>query len=84
MVTHDMQLLLEYTDRVLVFSKGRIIEDTLSEKLFSQENILQIANLKKTSLYELAEKYNLDPLSVTRFYNDEKRRRYDESSDRLS
>lgn len=84
MVTHDMQLLLEYTDRVLVFSEGRIIEDTLSEKLFSQENILQIANLKKTSLYELAEKYNLEPLSVTRFYNDEKRRRYDESSDRLS
>lgn len=84
MVTHDMQLLLEYTDRVLVFSEGRIIEDTLSEKLFNQENILQIANLKKTSLYELAEKYNLDPLSVTRFYNDEKRRRYDESSDRLS
>lgn len=84
MVTHDMQLLLEYTDRVLVFSEGRIIEDTLSEKLFSQENILHIANLKKTSLYELAEKYNLDPLSVTRFYNDEKRRRYDESSDRLS
>lgn len=84
MVTHDMQLLLEYTDRVLVFSEGRIIEDTLSEQLFSQENILQIANLKKTSLYELAEKYNLDPLSVTRFYNDEKRRRYDESSDRLS
>lgn len=74
MVTHDMQLLLEYTDRVIVISDGQVIEDTLSENLFQEETILEKAHLKKTSLYDLASKFNLNPLELTRYYIDEKRR----------
>lgn len=74
MVTHDMQLLLEYTDRVIVISDGQVIEDTLSENLFQEEVTLEKAHLKKTSLYDLASKFDLNPLELTRYYIDEKRR----------
>lgn len=74
MVTHDMQLLLEYTDRVIVISDGQVIEDTISENLFQEEAILEKAHLKKTSLYDLASKFDLNPLELTRYYIDEKRR----------
>lgn len=54
MITHDMHLMLEYTGRSLVFADGRMIADTLPEKLFADPALLKQASLKETSLYQLA------------------------------
>ena len=54
MITHDMHLMLEYTDRSLVFADGRMIGDTTPERLFADPELLKRASLKETSLYRLA------------------------------
>lgn len=68
MITHDMQLMLEYSDRSIVVSKGEIIADCSPVALFNQNAILEKANLKKTSLFELAEKLAVDPIALTHYY----------------
>ena len=59
MITHDMHLMLEYTDRSLVFVEGRMIADTTPEKLFAAPELLKRASLKETSLYQLAKQCGL-------------------------
>ncbi|MCY7201758.1 ABC transporter ATP-binding protein [Streptococcus gallolyticus subsp. gallolyticus] len=68
MITHDMQLMLEYSDRSIVVSNGEIIADCSPVALFNQNAILEKANLKKTSLFELAEKLAVDPIALTHYY----------------
>ena len=61
MITHDMHLMLEYTERSLVFSEGHMIADTTPAKLFSDTALLKRASLKETSLFDLAELCQLEP-----------------------
>lgn len=68
MITHDMQLMLEYSDRSIVVSNGEIIADCSPVVLFNQNAILEKANLKKTSLFELAEKLAVDSIVLTHYY----------------
>ncbi len=68
MITHDMQLMLEYSDRSVVISDGQIIADCSPVALFSQPSILKQANLKKTSLFKLAEILGVDPIDLTHYY----------------
>ncbi|EQC68578.1 Duplicated ATPase component MtsB of energizingmodule of methionine-regulated ECF transporter [Streptococcus sp. HSISB1] len=68
MITHDMQLMLEYSDRSIVISDGEIIADCTPVDLFSQVDILDRANLKKTSLFDLAEKLGINPIDLTHYY----------------
>lgn len=60
MITHDMHLMLEYTPRAIVFSEGKKIADTLSSVVLTHEDIIRKANLKKTSLYNLARMAGID------------------------
>ena len=61
MITHDMHLLLEYTNRSMVFSEGHLIADTSPVELFANKDLLVEANLKETSLFELANMCDLPP-----------------------
>lgn len=61
MITHDMHLMLEYTNRSLVFSDGHLIADTTPVELFADKELLDKANLKETSLFELANMCGLPP-----------------------
>ena len=61
MITHDMHLMLEYTNRCLVFSDGHLISDTTPAELFTNGELLVKANLKETSLFELANMCGLPP-----------------------
>ena len=54
MITHDMHLMLEYAERAVVFSDGRIIADDTCASIITNPDIVREANLKETSLYELA------------------------------
>ncbi|MDT3767982.1 ABC transporter ATP-binding protein [Gleimia hominis] len=54
LITHDMHLAVEYTDRVLVVSDGAIIADDHPSKVLTDETITKRADLVTTGLYELA------------------------------
>lgn len=54
MITHDMHLMLEYTDRAVVIADGRLLADDTPAKVLTNEEIAREAYLKKTSLYDLA------------------------------
>ena len=54
MITHDMHLMLEYAHRAVVFSQGRVIADDSSAAILTDPDVISRANLKETSLYELA------------------------------
>ena len=60
-VTHDMHLAIEYTDRAIVFADGELIGDDVVYKILSNDDIIERANLKKTSLVTLAQKVGIDP-----------------------
>lgn len=60
MITHDMHLMLEYSDRAIVLTDGRIITDSTPAAVLSDEIIANKAYLKKTSLYDLAVRCNID------------------------
>ena len=68
MITHDMQLMLEYSDRCLVVVDGEIIADDNPVAILNQKNLLESANLKQTSLYSLGQKLLCDPVEVTQYY----------------
>ena len=54
MVTHDMQLTLEYCDRAVVLSAGEKIADNKPSCILTDNEIIKKANLKETSLSTLA------------------------------
>ena len=54
MITHDMHLMLEYTPHAIVISDGEKIGDSTAVRILTDGDIAAAANLKLTSLYELA------------------------------
>jgi energy-coupling factor transport system ATP-binding protein len=67
MVTHDMHLALEYTDRAIVLAEGELICDSTIAHVFSDRDVIERANLKETSLFTLAEKVGAE--SPEKFIN---------------
>lgn len=63
MITHDMHLMLEYTDRVLVIADGHLLADKRPSEVLTDEELTQKAYLKKTSLYDLAVRCGITPPS---------------------
>lgn len=68
MITHDMQLMLDYADRTLVVADGEILADQSPLEVLTQQDLLERANLKDTSIFALAQKLGVDPLALTDFY----------------
>ncbi len=64
MITHDMHLMLEYTPHAIVISEGKKIGDASAVEILTNERIAEAANLKTTSLYELAIKVGIEDPSV--------------------
>ena len=60
MITHDMHLMLEYTPHAIVISDGRKIGDSTAVDILTNKEIAEAANLKITSLYELAVKVGIE------------------------
>ena len=62
MISHDMHLIQEYTDRVIVIEGKKILADTNPADLFSQKDLIARAHLAETSLYKLGQKLEgIDP-----------------------
>lgn len=56
MISHDMHLIEEYTDRALVIGDKKILADTTPAELFSQSELIDRANLAETSLFKLGQR----------------------------
>ena len=55
LITHDMHLMLEYTPRAIVLSEGHIVADTAASVVLTDNRVIEKANLKETSLFNLAQ-----------------------------
>jgi energy-coupling factor transport system ATP-binding protein len=72
-ITHDMHLAIEYTDRAIVFSDAKIIADDSIHAIMSDPFIIEQANLKQTSLYDLAKICDYSAESVIQYFIDHRR-----------
>ena len=76
LITHDMHLMLEYTDRTIVLGHGNILTDARPADVLTNASIIQQASLAKTSLYTLAEAHHLNPTEfVAKFVQAEREAR---------
>ncbi len=58
-ITHDMHLLAHFVQRTLVIVDGKLLADTSPAALLANETLVQQANLKTTSIYELAKRLGI-------------------------
>lgn len=75
MITHDMHLMLEYTNKTIVLSDGKKIAEDNAANILTDEKVIKAANLKETSLYKLALRAGLkEPRKfVKRFIKEDRR-----------
>lgn len=59
-ISHDMHLVLEYTERAVVIADSLLLADEPVNQVFSQPALLEQANLTVTSLYTLAERLGIE------------------------
>lgn len=59
MITHDIQLALEYADRALVLSGGQILQEGTIYDVLANKEVLERASLKETSISDLGELYEV-------------------------
>ncbi|MBM6837759.1 heme ABC transporter ATP-binding protein, partial [Clostridium saudiense] len=59
-ITHDMHLMLEYTNRAIALADGLKIADDTAANILTDSRVIEAANLKETSVYELALKANVE------------------------
>lgn len=78
-ITHDMHLMMEYTNRSLAFAKGELIADTTPIDLLTNDELVEKASLKRTSLFNLAKHYKLpDPNQFVQAYINHERQHLQE------
>ncbi len=65
-ITHDMQLTLEHTNRALVMDQGAIIADDDPFKILNDKSLVRQAGLSQTSIYRLAEKVGVNGEALAR------------------
>jgi energy-coupling factor transport system ATP-binding protein len=71
MITHDMHLALEYAQRAVVMADGCKIADDVMARVMADESVIRRANLKKTSLFELAVRLDINsPEQFIKFFID--------------
>lgn len=58
-VTHDLNLALEYTDRSLVMAGGRLLAEGPTSRILAEPETLKAAGLRPTSLTRLAASFEL-------------------------
>lgn len=80
-ITHDMHLAIQYTDRAIVFSDGEMVADDSVFKVLSNDEVINKANLKQTSLYTLAKRLDLAPEAYIEHFiiNERMQREHEES-----
>lgn len=60
LITHDMHLMLEYTKRALVLVDSKLVADEDAYKVLCDPKLCSSANLKETSLFNLAQRAGIE------------------------
>lgn len=63
--THDMQLVAEWANRVIVMNQGGIVHDGTRESVFTDVDLLELAGLNAPQIMELSRSLCMSPLSYT-------------------
>lgn len=72
-ITHDMHLALENTDRAIAFADGKLVADERVFSVLANDEVIDKASLKQTSLYTLATRLGLPPERVIRRFIEHER-----------
>lgn len=62
-ISHDLHLVLEYTNRSIVIADSHLIADAPMTEVFTQPDLLDRANLTTTSLFQCAEKAGIEDIN---------------------
>ncbi|MBL7063408.1 MAG: ATP-binding cassette domain-containing protein [Anaerolineae bacterium] len=68
MITHDMDLIAEYTERVVVMGKGRVLLDDLTREVFQEGEVLAQTSIAPPQVTQLAQalgEYGVPPGVLT-------------------
>ena len=63
--THDLQLVAEWADRVVVLGPDGILADETPQSVFERPELLDRAHLRPPQVVELSDRLGIDPLSLT-------------------
>lgn len=58
--THDMQLVAEWANRIVVLHEGKVIGNGTREEIFHDETLLQLAGIDPPEIFKLAKSMNSD------------------------
>lgn len=59
-ITHDMHLMMEYTQRAIVLAGGEVLADRTPAEVLTDSRLAEAASLKETSIYTLAKRAGID------------------------
>lgn len=63
--THDMHLVAEWADRVIVLDQGQVVADTDPQTLFARQDLLRRARLVPPQVVQLGAALGLDPVPLS-------------------
>lgn len=56
--THDMQLVCQWAERIIVLCKGKIIADGSRDEIFTSETVKELVGIRPPEIYELGKMLN--------------------------
>jgi len=63
--THDMQLVCEWADRIIVLNNGEIVGDSVKEEIFKDEYIKNLTGIRAPEIARMSELLNLEKVYFT-------------------
>ena len=60
--THDMQLVCQWADRIIVLSGGKVVADGTRDEVFSQREVVDQVGIRPTEIFTMAQA--LDPAAL--------------------
>jgi len=63
--THDMQLVCEWAERIIVLSQGKIVADGSWEEVFSNEHAIRVSGIRPPEIFELAKQLDVKAASYS-------------------
>lgn len=63
--SHDLQLVAEWADRVVVMGEGSVLADAPPEAVFADPDLLARTDLRRPQVVELSDRLGVDPAALT-------------------
>ena len=63
--THDMQLVCEWAERIVVLSQGKVIADGSRDEIFGNEDILRRAGIRPPEIFQMGRSLDRRALCYT-------------------